>query len=175
MSKSSWFRKNWLTWWCGSALALICLLTSCGYQLSAQAPTVLPQNATRLFLAEVTEPTTETWLAPMLRNSLRDELTRRGNVTWVGRDEAQTSVVMQVLQYSSSDSVKGRDDVTITSRASIQLQVSFFSTKTGAQIWTSGLVSASESYRGATNKRLATQNVVDLAMRMVADRLAQNF
>lgn len=175
MSKSSWFRKNWSTWWCGSALALLCLLTACGYQLSAQAPISLPQNSTHLFLAEVTQPTTETWLDPMLRNSLRDEFTRRGNVTWVGRDEAQSSVVMQVLQYSTSDSVKGRDDVTVTSQAFIQVEVSFFSTETGALIWTSGLVNASETYRGATNKRQATQNAVNLAMRMVADRLAQKF
>ena len=37
------------------------------------------------------------------------------------------------------------------------------------------LVTASESYRGAGAKRQATQNAVDLAMRMVADRLAQQF
>lgn len=162
-------------WWRVSALALLCLLAACGYRLSAQAPISLPQNNTKLFLGKVTNPSTETWLEPMLRNSLRDELTRRGRVTWVDRDEAQSSVTLHVRQYSSSDSVKGLDDVTVTSQVVIQLEANFFSTETNSLIWTSGLVTASESYRGAANKRQATQNAVNLAMRMVADRLSQQF
>lgn len=111
----------------------------------------------------------------MLRSGLRDELTRRGRVVWVDREQAQSRVTLNVRQYSSSDSVKGLDDVTVTSQVVIQLEVSFFSTETNSLIWTSGLVTASESYRGAGGKRQATQNAVDLAMRMVADRLAQQF
>ncbi|WP_169793614.1 LPS assembly lipoprotein LptE [Desulfomicrobium orale] len=175
MSKSSSSRKNWSTWWCASTLALLCLLSACGYRLSAQAPISLPQDNTRLYLGKVTNPSTETWLEPMLRSGLRDELTRRGRVVWVDREQAQSRVTLNVRQYSSSDSVKGLDDVTVTSQVVIQLEVSFFSTETNSLIWTSGLVTASESYRGAGAKRQATQNAVDLAMRMVADRLAQQF
>jgi outer membrane lipopolysaccharide assembly protein LptE/RlpB len=151
------------------------LLPACGYQLTAQAPIDLPKDSTKLFLAKVTNPTTETWLEPMLRNSLRDELTRRGNVTWVGRDEAEATVNVDVRSYSTSDSVKGLDDVTVKSEVRIQMEVSFFSTKKGTLIWTSGPIMASESYRGANNKREATQDAVDLAVRMVADRLSQKF
>jgi len=156
-------------------LCLALLLPACGYQLTAQAPIDLPRDSTQLFLAKVTNPTTETWLDPMLRNSLRDELTRRGNVTWVGRDEAQATVNVDVRAYSTSDAVKGRDDVTVKSEVRIQMEVTFFSTKTSALIWTSGPVIASESYRGWSNKREATQSAVDLAVRMVADRLSQKF
>lgn len=156
-------------------LGLFLLLPACGYQLSANAPIDLPKDSTRLFLAKVTNPTTETWLEPMLRSSLRDELTRRGNVTWVGREEAEATVNVDVRSYSTSDAVKGRDDVTYKSKVTIQMEVSFFSTKTSAIIWTSGPVVASESYRGSGGKKDATQDAVDLAVRTVADRLSQKF
>lgn len=156
-------------------LLVLLLLPACGYQLTANAPIDLPKDSTRLFLAKVTNPTTETWLEPMLRSSLRDELTRRGNVTWVAREEAEATVNVDVRSYSTSDAVKGRDDVTFKSKVTIQMEVSFFSTKTSALIWTSGPVVSSESYRGSGNKKDATQQAVDLAVRMVADRLSQKF
>lgn len=192
MSKSSSFPENWSTWSSGSIIwAVLCialLLPSCGYQLTANAPIDLPQSSTRLFLNKVTNPTTETWMEPMLRSTLRDELTRRGNVTWVGQDEAEATVNVEVRSFSTSDSLKGRDDVTLKSEALIQMEVSFFSTKTNALIWTSGPIVASESYRkmsegqsssgnlqSSSAKREAAQGAIDEAVRMVADRLAQKF
>jgi hypothetical protein len=178
-------------WSSGNFLrAMLCvtlLLPSCGYQLSARAPIQLPRDSSRLYLSKVTNPTTETWLEPMLRSSLRDELTRRGNVTWVGRDEAEATVNIDVRSYSTSDSLKGRDDVTLKSEARILMVVTFYSATTNALIWTSGPVTASESYRGAggaiatglfqstSAKREATQEAIDLAVRMVADRMGQKF
>jgi outer membrane lipopolysaccharide assembly protein LptE/RlpB len=171
-----------------AVLCIALLLPACGYQLTARAPIQLPQDSTRLYLDKVTNPTTETWIEPMLRSSLRDELTRRGNVTWVSRDEAEATVNIDVRSYSTSDSLKGRDDVTLKSAASIQMVVTFFSTKTNALIWTSGPILASESFRGASEiqsssgtlqstsaKREATQEAVDLAVRKVADQLGQKF
>lgn len=169
-------------------LCIALLLPACGYQLTARAPIQLPDDSTRLYLNKVTNPTTETWLEPMLRSSLRDELTRRGNVTWVDREQAEATVNIDVRSYSTSDALKGRDDVTLKSSARIHLVVTFYSAKTNALIWTSGPVTASESYRGSGGtrsstgdlqsnnaKREATQNAIDLAVRMVADNLAQKF
>jgi hypothetical protein len=127
-------------------LCIALFLPACGYQLTARAPIQLPENSTRLYLNKVTNPTTETWLEPMLRSSLRDELTRRGNVTWVDREQAEATVNIDVRSYSTSDALKGRDDVTLKSAASIQMVVTFYSAKTNALIWTSGPVTASESY-----------------------------
>jgi hypothetical protein len=171
--------------------AVLCIalsLPACGYELTARAPIQLPQDSTRLYLDKVTNPTTETWIEPMLRSSLRDELTRRGNVTWVDRDEAEATVNIDVRSYSSADSLKGRDDVTLKSEARIRLVVTFYSTKTNAMIWTSGTIRAAESYRGSggrrtesgviqksSNKREATQEAIDLAVRKVADQLGQKF
>ncbi|MBU4524294.1 MAG: hypothetical protein KUA37_10945 [Desulfomicrobium sp.] len=192
MSKQSSFPENWSTWWSGRLLwAVLCIalfLPACGYQLTARAPIQLPDDSTRLYLNKVTNPTTETWLEPMLRSSLRDELTRRGNVTWVDREQAEATVNIDVRSYSTSDALKGRDDVTLKSSASIHMVVTFYSAKTNALIWTSGPVTASESYRGSGGtrsstgelqynnaKREATQNAIDLAVRMVADNLGQKF
>lgn len=179
MSKSSSSPASWSTWWSGktlwAALVVALLLPACGYQLTAQAPIDLPQDSTRLFLGKVVNPTTETWFEPMLRSSLRDELTRRGNVTWVDRDVAEAIVNLDVRSYSSSDVVKGRDDVTFKSEARVQMEASFYNARTNALIWASGPVTATETYRGAEGKRAATQAAIDLAVRMIADRLGQKF
>lgn len=46
----------------------------------------------------------------MLRTIIRDEFTRRGQVTWVEREEAQSLVYVDVGEYSTSGSVTGIDD-----------------------------------------------------------------
>lgn len=165
----------WLSGRLLGAMLVIALLSACGYQLSAHAPITLPQDKTLLFLNKVTNPTTETWMEPMLRSSIRDELTRRGKVKWVGRDEAQGTVNVDVRQYSTADSVKAEDDITYKSRATVTLEVSFFDADTNMLIWTSGPVTAFESFRASNAKRQATQDAVDQAMRIVADRLSQKF
>lgn len=178
-------------WWLNKFLGLflvLVLLPACGYQHSALAPITLPENYTHLFLDKVIDPTTETWIEPMLRSSMRDEFTRRGKVTWVGRDEAQATMTITVRSYSSSDALKGRHDVTLKSEAKIHLEVSIYSVSSHSLIWTSGTIVASESYRGTAGKRTstgiiqessakreATKSAIDLAARMAADRLAQKF
>lgn len=164
--------------WCARRtwIVLLFLLTSaCGYQLTAQEPISLPQDSTRLFLSKVSDPTTETWLEPMLRSSLRDELTRRGKVTWVDQGEAQALVTVEVRQYSAGTAVEGRYNTTIKSSAQIHLVVTFYSAQNNALIWTSGPIVVKESFRGPENKQAATQRAVDLAVRMVADRMSYNF
>lgn len=178
-------------WWLSSLVSILLIalcLSACGYQHSGQAPISLPEGSTKIFLDKVTDPTTETWIEPMLRSSIRDEFTRRGKVSWVGREEAQATMNIEVRSYSTSDSLKGRHDVTLKSEARIHLEVSIYSAGTNSLIWTSGPVVASESYRGtggtrtsegiiqeSSAKREATRSAIDLAARMVADRLAQKF
>ena len=69
----------------------------------------------------------------------------------------------------------GQNDETLKSKAMVHLEISFYSADTHALIWNSGPVVASESYRGTGSKRDATQKAIDLAMRIAADRLSQNF
>lgn len=151
------------------------LVPACGYHLTANEPLTLPQDRSKLFLSKVTNPTTETWMEPMLRTALRDEFTRRGKVTWVERDQAEATVTLDVKSYSASASLTGPDETTLKSTAIIDLTVNFYNARTNALIWTSGSVVASESFRGTETKRDATQKAVELAMRMVADRMSQNF
>lgn len=151
------------------------LLPACGYHLTAQEPISLPQDRTKLFLSKVTNPTTETWMEPMLRTALRDEFTRRGKVTWVERDQAESTVTLDVKSYTASGSLTGKDETTLKSTATINLIVNFYNARTNALIWTSGSVVASESFHDTTTKRDATGKAVELAVRMVADRMSQNF
>jgi outer membrane lipopolysaccharide assembly protein LptE/RlpB len=151
------------------------LLPACGYHLTAQEPITLPQDRTKLFLSKVTNPTTETWMEPMLRTALRDEFVRRGKVSWVGREQAEATVTLDVKSYTASSSLTGTDETTLKSTATINLVVNFYNARTNALIWTSGPVVASESFRDTSTKRDATGKAVELAVRMVADRMSQNF
>lgn len=114
-------------------------------------------------------------MEPMLRRAIRDELTRRGKVTWVDRESAQATVTVDVQQYSTSTVLEGRDERTLKSSAQILLVVNFLDAETNTLIWTSGPVVGRETYRDERGKRQATQDAVDLAVRIVADRMNRNF
>jgi outer membrane lipopolysaccharide assembly protein LptE/RlpB len=151
------------------------LLTGCGYQLSSMAPITLPKEQTRLYIAKVTNPTIESWIEPRLRSSLRDELTRRGGVQWVEPSLAETKVEVIVHSFSTSSSVKGEDDETVRSSASITLEVQLFDRQDHAMLWTSGRVTDQESYSGKAQRQEAALTAMEEAIRKSADRLSDQF
>ncbi|HKK33341.1 MAG TPA: LPS assembly lipoprotein LptE [Desulfomicrobiaceae bacterium] len=157
-----------------TALAAL-LLTGCGYQLSSMAPITLPKEQTRLYIAKVTNPTIESWIEPRLRSSLRDELTRRGGVQWVERNQAETEVEVIIHSFSTSSSVKGEDDETVRSSASITLEIQLFDRQDHAMLWTSGPVSGQESYSGDSQQEEAAFDAMEEVIRKSADRLSDQF
>jgi outer membrane lipopolysaccharide assembly protein LptE/RlpB len=150
-------------------------LTGCGYQLSSMAPITLPREQTKLYITKVTNPTIESWIEPRLRSSLRDEFTRRGGVQWVDRNRAETLVEVIIHSFSTSSSVKGEDDETVRSSASISLEVQLFDGRDHALLWTSGRVSDQESYSGEGQRQEAAFDALEEAIRKSADRLSDRF
>lgn len=156
-------------------LVLVCSLGGCGYSLSAMAPIELPREQTLLCITKFENPPTESWLEPSLRAELRDEFTRRGQVRWVSRKEAETLVTIRVLGYSSSSTLKGADDETVTSAVQLRVAVDMYNASDHNQIWTSGTIYVSQSFKGTSNEQSAREDAVRLAAERIADRLGQAF
>ena len=158
-----------------ACVILLSALTGCGYTFSGMAPIDLPMGKKRLCITKFINPSTEAWLEPSLRSELRDEFTRRGQVTWVQRNEAETLVTIKVLTYSSSSTLKASDDETVKSAIQLSVEVQMYNAEDHTLIWSSGRIYASESYRGDGNKSDAQTTAVSLAAERVADRLGQAF
>lgn len=156
-------------------LLLSATLFSCGYHFSSTAPITLPRSQTKLYLSRVDNPTQLGWLTPYIRSELRDELTNRGQVSWVGRDEAETLVQVEVKDFTSSDSLKGRDDESVKFSARITLRVLMSNARDGEPLWNSGWQTGTEMFYTAGEKNSASQKAADEALRRAADDLGQEF
>ncbi|MFP4657185.1 MAG: LPS assembly lipoprotein LptE [Desulfonatronovibrionaceae bacterium] len=158
-------------------LLLACVLSGvgCGYHFSSTSPITIPRDQSRLYLSRVDNPTQQGWLSPYVRSTLRDELARRGQVSWVDRDQAETLVRVEVRDFSSSDSVKAEEDKSVKFSARITLRVLMSNATDGSPLWNSGWVSGSESFYAEGEKRTAGQKAVDEALRRAADGLGKQF
>jgi outer membrane lipopolysaccharide assembly protein LptE/RlpB len=166
-------------WFFRLALAILVGLTaSCGYHLSSSAPITLPEGMTRLFLEEIDNPTTESWLEPALRSALRDELSRRGRIEWVDKDRAEGLVRLDIEQYTASAKLENAKEQTVKSEVRLRLRGRIFRSRDHHLLWESGTVLATESFVGpreGTEQREAQRQVVDLAVEKLADNLGQGF
>jgi len=153
-------------------------LQGCGYQLSASAPIALPEGMSALYLEGVSNPTTQSWLEPSLRSALRDEFTRRGQVSWVDRQDADGLLKIDILSYTSGTKLENALEETVRSQVVLRLQATISRGSDQTMAWSSGRVSARESFSGAEDgpeARDAEQRVVALAVEKLADTLGQEF
>ncbi len=154
---------------------LVGTLAGCGYSFSGQAPISLPQGQTLLCMTKFVNPSTESWLEPSLRAELRDEFTRRGQVKWVRKSDAQTLVTVRVISYNAASTLKGEDDATITSAINLSVAVEMYNAEDHTKIWTSGTVHVSRSFKGYASEQNARKDAVRLVAEKIADRLGQAF
>jgi len=156
-------------------LLLSATLFSCGYHFSSTAPITLPRSQTKLYLSRVDNPTQLGWLTPYIRSELRDELIKRGQVTWVRRDEAETLVRVEVRDFTSSDSLKGEEDESVKYSARITLRVLMSNSRNGEPLWNSGWQTGTETFYTEGEKNSASRKAVDEALRRAADGLGREF
>ncbi|WP_291321704.1 LPS assembly lipoprotein LptE [Desulfonatronospira sp.] len=171
------------------AAALILMLTlsvGCGYNFTGMAPVDMPGDVSRLYLSRVDNPTLEVWLEPYVRTNFRDEFSRRADISWVDREEAQAYVVIDILNYRVSDGLTGAGDRTIRSQVRLDLDVRMYDSRTSDLLWSSGGVHGSGSYfpahdqasvpgESTPGERQAAREAVEEALRLAADRLGTGF
>ncbi len=153
-------------------------LCSCGYRLTSSVPLVLPEDIHTLCLVKVINPSTETWLGPYLRSALRDEFTRRGQIKWVDRSQAEGLMEIEINTWSSSTKLEDADDQTVKSEVTLVFQGRIFRQKDHSLLWESRTIVEQEPFTGDENgpdSQSAERRVIDLGMERLADQLSQNF
>jgi outer membrane lipopolysaccharide assembly protein LptE/RlpB len=161
-----------------SIFSLATLFLACGYHVRSSAPIVLPENICSLYVEKVTNPSTESWLEPYLRSSLRDEFTRRGQIQWVDKHQAKGILEILISTWRSSTLLEDADDQTVKSEALMRFKARIYRHKDHTLLWESNLIEVRESYSSGMYERggqKAEHRVIDLGMERLADQLSQNF
>jgi len=158
----------------GALLALL-LLGGCGYSFGESGQSVLDEHHRTLAIETIDNPTTMSWLEPRLRKLLRDELTRRGTVVWTDRKaDADSLLTFVIYRYSRPTSVSGSSDETLQSVASIEFEGVIKSATDGSELWRSGRMNQDWPFFSGQESE-ADMEVTMLAVRRLADRMAQNY
>ena len=158
-----------------AVLLALLLLAGCGYSFGESGQSVLSERHRTVAIDGVENPTTMSWLEPRLRKLVRDELTRRGTVTWTDdRGSADALLTVVVYRYSRPTSVAGSGDETLQSVASIEFEGVIKSATDGSLIWQSGRISQDWPFFSGQEAE-ADEEVTTLAVRRLADRMAQNY
>lgn len=156
------------------AVLLALVLSGCGYHFAgSEAPLVLDANHRALCIRSVENPTLKPWIESRIRAEFRDELTRRGTITWASVKDANADVFITIHSFRSDSSLTDSDDETIKSDATIDMRARIVSRTDGAELWSSGSVTASQSF--TTDREGAERRAVSLAVRRLADRLSQAY
>jgi len=155
---------------------LLLLLVACGYSVGgAGERSVLGTEYRTLVIAGVENPTTLPWLEPRVRTLLRDELTRRGVITWTdSRNQADALIHVTINKYFRPTAVEGSRDQTLRSSAIFQFSAEITSATDGSVVWRSGQITQEwPFYPGQEDE--ADAEVTSLGIRRLADRMEQNY
>lgn len=158
-----------------TALFAILVCGACGYQFGSNAPVVLPEGHRTLAIKKVVNPTVETWIEPVLRAKLRDEITSRGQISWTDPDTADATITLKVLRFTEEASVKDERDKTLKYRVELQVEGVMNNKEDHTPLWESGLITKEWFYQNDTDRPDAEQKVVILAIRELVNRMGDNF
>jgi hypothetical protein len=155
--------------------ALVLASAGCGYHFAGHSPVVLPGEIASLSIGDVANPAVETWIGPLLRNTVRNELTRRTDILLLERGQAEAVLQLRIRRYSSSALLRGRRDQTLKSHVTITIEGRLVRSVDNGLIWESGAVTTSESFVSDGEERSAAELAVDRAARRLVDKLDQSF
>ncbi len=162
-------------------LIFLCVLggtvtfSACGYRLSSSVPLDLPGKITTLYIEEVVNPSTEPWLESRLISEVRDEFSRRGRVSWVGRGQAQGLMHLIITRYRDYTKVESAAEETLKSELALSLEGRILSAKDRKVLWISSPVHVRESFTGVRQKRRAERRIVQDAADALANQLSADF
>jgi len=161
-------------------LALLLALGGCGYSFTGQsagdpdAASRLDPAFRKMALARVENPTVEPWLEPRLRSLIRDEFTRRRVVTWTDKDKATSLLTVVIKKFARSTLVAGQQDQSVKLSTGLTLVFRVHRASDGAVLWESAELNQKESFFPGDSEG-ADLRVTDLAVRLLADRMTQNY
>lgn len=155
-------------------LCLIFAMSACGYHNSATEPNRVGEQFREVAIAKVENPTLQRWLEPKIRSMLRDEITRRGQLTWVDKSKAEALFNIRILELSDGSRILGDQDVTLKYDMTLKLQMKVTSSSDGSLIWNSGPLEVTESYYVGQEDE-TRQLITKLMIRRLVDRMNQAY
>lgn len=158
-----------------SILLMLALAGCSGYSFGEGDVTVLPPEYRTLAIEEVVNPTTLSWIEPRLRKLLRDELNRRGTITWTDDiNKADALITLKVIKYNRPTAVSDSSGETLRSDAIFTYQAEISSAGTGAVLWNSGRMTQTWPFFTGDEEK-ADEEVTLLGIRRLADKMTQNY
>jgi len=157
------------------ALLGLLLLSACGYSMGGADHSVLEPKFRTLAVSGVDNPTTQTWLEPRVRKLLRDELNRRGTITWTD-DSAKADALIKITieRYNRPTSVEGAKEQTLRSTANFKFHATITSTVDDKVLWQSGTISQTWPFHTG-QESMADDEVTMLGIRQLADRMSESY
>ena len=163
--------------WAAFALLAVLLLglSSCGYHLGADSPSIFKNSSKTLKIKGVDYPTLQQWLPFTIRSALRDEVTARHLVQWVDSGPADYEIQLRVDSYTTREWMRDEiDTITQLYDASMGIEAIVYDGSTNKELWRSGIVYYSERLRDP-NEQLAAGELVTQIVRRIVDRMRNKF
>ena len=157
-----------------AALAGLALAACAGYGPQGRETLSLPEDRRDLCIVSVDNPTLRPSLSSQLRNLLRDELSKRGQIRWTSREKATAIVHLRVQDFSSQTTLAGSHDETLKSTASITVEAWIERRPEGGLLWKPHTVSIARSYT-ANDRSDAEDQVLEQAAQRLADLMNQAY
>ena len=153
----------------GVALAIILLLSGCGYRFSGSGD--MPGDIQTLFISLFENRTGETRLENLLTNAIIFEFTRNDK-DLIAEEDAADAIMGGVIKSISSVTVSRRGQTTSVERR-ITVTVDFsIVDKNGTAIWSAANVRANQTYDRGGNKQISQSNR-DKALVLLSEQMAE--
>ncbi len=155
-------------------LCIVFAVSACGYHNSASEPNRVGEQYREIAINKVENPTLERWLEPKMRSMLRDEITRRGQLTWTDKSKAEALINIRIIELSDGSRILGNKDTTLKYDMTLKVQMKVTSAADGTLLWNSGPVSVTESYY--TDQEDETRQLITkLMVRRLVDKMNQAY
>lgn len=149
------------------------LTLGCGYHFTDSQPLIFPNQATKLAIKKVINPSQETWIESYVRNFLNEEISKRSSAKVTSNQEATLFISIYLREVSTSEQTKGEKDITLRYAASLTLYFVFTDLK-GEKVLTTKPITYSESYKSEAEKKEALEKALKEALRLSLNQLTNN-
>ncbi|NDC39541.1 MAG: hypothetical protein EBZ48_16135 [Proteobacteria bacterium] len=142
-----------------AAAAGLLVLAGCGYTFKGGG-SVLPQDVKKVYVPLVENSSTETGVATLLTDALRDEFDRYGTLTVVDSiDEADAILTARILKVgqATTTTTGGKSDTGLQYDASLTVQAEVRRT-TGGVLWRNPSLSVTKTF-GSSRESVVTGSV----------------
>jgi len=154
-------------------LSILFLMGGCGYHFIDSQPLSFPNQASKLNLKKVVNPTQETWIEGYVRNFLAEEISKRSSATLTNSSQAELFLTIYLDRLSTSEKTKGENDTTLKYSADLSLRM-IFNNAQGEKILETRPVSYTQSYTSEGEKKEAIEKALKEALRLSLNQLGNN-